>query len=397
MMPNEERNEDGASSTELELEVSPSASDDSDSTSANDVSLGKAEDLGHATTTTNEPFDIRQAVGQVTHRFSDLINENIIVARYATMATVLLLGTYGVSKTPFFFRYKSVSDIPAEYFTKRRALHGRIVHVLENNADSTAAASLAASKNTGIQNTSNVAEKPVICLVRHLSPVGRLLSKSAFDFSLSNSPSVRLGGRIEDSRDLLKIEIAGIKAPPFYRSAAGMEQPGEWLNRLAANRTPVACTLMARRVDNATSGVTNVATAKRGAKGDTFEIGESHVNERAICQVRYRPTMFSLFRQDLASTLVASGRASLLSGIHVDESSTSVIDGSTDLKNLQDDAKYLERLGADEFEAVKQNRGMWNDPIVRNERPDLVEEAEFEQTASAGKKLWRWIRERIGL
>jgi len=176
-----------------------------------------------------------------------------------------------------------------------------------------------------------------------------------------------------------------------------MEQPGEWLNRLAANRTPVACTLMARRVDKPTSDSNNAGTTKRGAKGDAFDSGESHINERAICQVRYRPRMFSLFRQDLASTLVASGRASLLSGIHVDESSTSVIDGSTDLKNLQDDAKYLERLGTDEFEAVKQNRGMWNDPNVRNERPDLVEEAEFEQTASAGKKLWRWIRERIGL
>ena len=176
-----------------------------------------------------------------------------------------------------------------------------------------------------------------------------------------------------------------------------MEQPGEWLNRLAANRTPVACTLMARRVDKATSNNTNAKSTKRGAKGNTFESGDSHINERAICQVRYRPRMFSLFRQDLASTLVASGRVSVLSGMHVDESSISVIDGSTDLKNLEEDAKYLERLGSDEFEAVKQNRGMWNDPIVRNERPDLVEEAEFEQTASAGKKLWRWIRERIGM
>ena len=210
-MPSEEKNENGASSKELEVEVevSPSASDDSDSAFANDVSLGKPKDLADSTyntTTTNEPFDIRQAVGQITHRFSDLINENIIAARYATVATVLLLGTYGVSKTPFFFRYKSVSDIPSEYFTKRRALHGRIVHVLENNVESIAAASSVAS-NAGIQNMSNAAEKPVICLVRHLSPVGRLLSKSAFDFSLSNSPSVRLGGRIEDSRDLLKIEV----------------------------------------------------------------------------------------------------------------------------------------------------------------------------------------------
>ena len=178
-----------------------------------------------------------------------------------------------------------------------------------------------------------------------------------------------------------------------------MEQPGEWLNRLAVSRTPVACTLMARRIDNGTTSNDSIATRrkKRGAKEDTFQSSDSHVNERAICKVRYRPLMFSLFRQDLASTLVGYGRAGVLSGIHVDESSTAVIDGSTDLKHLQADVKYLESLGSDEFEAVKQKRGMWNDPIARNERPDLVEEAEFEQTASVGKKLWRWVRERIGM
>lgn len=176
-----------------------------------------------------------------------------------------------------------------------------------------------------------------------------------------------------------------------------MEQPGEWLNRLAANRTPVACTLMARRVDN-TINNTKATAKKRGAKADNFESSDARVNERAICQVRYRPGIFSIFRLDLASALVSSGRASMISsGMHIDESSTSVLDGSTDLKNLQADAKYLERLGSDEFEAVKQNIGMWNDPIVRKERPDLVEEAEFEQTASAGRKLWRWVRERVGL
>lgn len=172
------------------------------------VSLGKPEDLGtsrsnNTSTQSTETFnkdslDIRQTVGQITHMAADFINEHIIAARYATVATVLLLGTYGVSKTPLFFRYKSVSDIPSEYFTKRRTLHGRIIHVLESNA---------AEATTSATTSSTAAERPVICLVRHLSPLGRLLTKSAFDFSLSNSPAVRLGGRVEDARDLLKVEL----------------------------------------------------------------------------------------------------------------------------------------------------------------------------------------------
>ena len=219
---NENNDDAAASSSEVEVEVSPSAS------ASDELSLGKPKDLGHAPltesaiknarTNDSEPlFDIRQAVGEATHKVSDMINENIIFARYATVATVLLLGTYGVSKTPFFFRYKSVSDIPSECFAKRKVLHGRIVHVLENRGERPAAmAGGALASNNIAQSTSNV-EKPVICLVRHLSPVGRLLSRSAFDFSLSNSPSVRLGGRIEDSRDLLKVEIGKLSCFISYR------------------------------------------------------------------------------------------------------------------------------------------------------------------------------------
>lgn len=342
----------------------------------------------------HQTFDARRVVGGGMHAVSDLINEHIIAARYATFATVVLLGAVGMSRTPLFHRYKSVSEIPADFFAKRRTLHGRIIHVLkEENGGN------ASSKST---SEAAIAEKPVVCLVRHLSPVGRLLSKTAFDFSLTNSPAVRLGGRIEESRDLLKVEIAGIKAPPFYRSAGGYEQPGEWLNRLAVNRTPVACTLMARRVDESlrlqgsTGRTSNERTSKTAT--DNFDTDDQRLQSRAICQVKYRPRMFNIFRQDLASSLVASGRANVLSsGVHADDSSMTIIDGDSDLKTLQADAKYLENLASSEFEAVKEKRGMWSDQLVRQQHPELVEEADFEQTASIGKKIWRWIRERAGM
>ena len=174
-------------------------------TSSDDISLGKPEDLGQAPSQphaqpsdpqhmpTTDSLDVRQSFGSITHAISEVINEHIIAARYATFATVILLGAYGAAKTPFFFRYKTVSEIPADCFAKRQTIHGRIVHIVD-------------SGKNNMNYDSNV-EKPVICLVRHLSPVGRLLSKSAFDFSLKNAPSVRLGGKIEDSRDLLKVEI----------------------------------------------------------------------------------------------------------------------------------------------------------------------------------------------
>jgi len=341
----------------------------------------------------HQPFDTRQTIGDGMHAVSDIINEHIIAARYATFATVVLLGAVGIARTPLFHRYKSASEIPAEFFAKRKTLHGRIIHVLREEGGSSAAPKSA--------NASGNVEKPVICLVRHLSPIGRLLSKTAFDFSLSNSPTVRLVGSIEESRDLLRVEIAGIKAPPLYRSAGGYEQPAEWLNRLAANRTSVACTLMARRIDKSLEESNrNNASNRRGSKPTVadFDAGDQHLQSRAICQVKYRPRMFSIFRQDLASTLVASGRANVLSsGMHAEDLSTAIIDGDNDLKTLQAAAEYLENLASSEFEAVKNKRGMWSDQLVRQQHPELVEEAEFEQTASTGKKLWRWIRERAGL
>ena len=343
---------------------------------------------------TNQAFDARRTIGDGMHAVSNIINEHIIAARYVTFASVALLGAIGIARTPLFHRYKSISEIPKEFFAKRKTLHGRIIHIFQEESGSNTRTASSPS------NVSGNAEAPVICLVRHLSPVGRLLSKTAFDFSLSNSPAVRLGGAAEKSRDLLKIEIAGIKAPTFYRSAGGSEQPGEWLNRLAANRTSVACTLIGRRIDKSPEENTNSnALSKRGykAEGDNFDAGDQHLQNRAICQVKYRPRMFSVFRQDLASTLIASGRANVLSsGMCAEDLSTAIIDGDKDIKTLQADAKYLENLASSEFEAVIERRGMWSDQLVRQHHPELVEEAEFEQTASTGKKLWRWLRERVG-
>lgn len=57
----------------------------------------------------------RQLVGQGMHAVSDAINENIVAARYATIASIVLLSAYGVASTPLFFRFKTVKDIPCMF------------------------------------------------------------------------------------------------------------------------------------------------------------------------------------------------------------------------------------------------------------------------------------------
>ena len=71
--------------------------------------------------------------GQALARFSDFVNDNLIVFRYGTTATVVFLTAYGLSQTPIFFRFKKVVDIPSSYFARRKTMHGRLVHVVEND------------------------------------------------------------------------------------------------------------------------------------------------------------------------------------------------------------------------------------------------------------------------
>jgi hypothetical protein len=54
----------------------------------------------------------RQLMGKWTVQVSEAINDNLILVRYGTITSIVLLSAYGFYKTPLFFRYKSVNDIP---------------------------------------------------------------------------------------------------------------------------------------------------------------------------------------------------------------------------------------------------------------------------------------------
>ena len=177
--------------------------------------------------------------------------------------------------------------------------------------------------------------------------------------------------------------LAGIKKPPFHYTTE-IEGSNEWLKHLASNRTPVSCTLLSRRrIDSKTVE----------SKAATYDIPmDTDLEQTAICHVRYRPRE-RFFRQDLGCSLVRHGRAGVVTsgGIHIDVPHMPTIDGSKSLSDLEANVKYLETLANNEFNAVKEKKGIWSIESIRNERPDLVEEADFEMNAGILRKLWRRI------
>jgi hypothetical protein len=83
---------------------------------------------------------------------SELINSNLIVARYAAFAGIGLLTAYGLSHSPIFSRFKTVSDIPSQYFLQRKKLHCRLVDALDvgsAGASSSPSSALLASDESG--------------------------------------------------------------------------------------------------------------------------------------------------------------------------------------------------------------------------------------------------------
>lgn len=329
----------------------------------------------------DQSWDWRNSAGRIMHGVSNTVNDNIVVARYGTIATIALLTGYGIYKTPLFFRFRTVSAIPSDHFARRILLHGRIVRIIEDEVQ-------------------GEIERPVQVLIRHLSPVGRLQHRAAFDFSSQNSPSARLADRLEKSkesknRDLLKIEIAGVKGVSHYSNPG--EQERQWLRRLAAERTPITCQLLSRRViQHSPKKKVALNVASSGAASDAFDNPVDPESQQfAVCHLRYRPPR-SIFRQDLASVLVKNGRAMVASGMHTLDPLRPTVDGSTKVEDMRKDIAYLESLANDQFEAVKSSQGMWYDDRVREANLDLVGEADFEMNAGAREKVWRWIREKAG-
>lgn len=248
-------------------------------------------------------------------------------------------------------------------------------------------------------------EKPILCLVRHLSPAGRFLSRSAFEFLMKCHPAV---GEGKSDEDLLRVEIgestnevqnlvslsshphsrcdfaAAVKESPLYVAPGYAEQRGEWLHRLADKKAPICCQLLSRR-----------ARVERAPKRRTSALAEFHQpaseEQTAVCRIRYRPGG-SIFRRDLAESLVRHGRAGIASGMFISMDNWTVMDTSDRVEDLKKDTKYMSQLEKAEYVAAKELEGMWADPIVRDCRQDIAEEIKFEEEANAFQKAWRWLQ-----
>lgn len=283
-------------------------------------------------------------------------------------------------------------------------------------------------------------------MVRHLSPMGSLLSKSWFDFLLKSNPTSSFSSYDQNDNDLLKVEIAGIQAPPSYYN-----DTGEWFEKFARERTIVSCKLLARRVvlasgnpDTATNS-TDVfqRTKKRKLKPSDFNPNnnshkytlehhsknEDHDNEyddddivdqTAICKLYYRPsrndsnnsTISSivsslLFPKDVAETVVMSGHASTHGSDDNDDSASDddfdglypsyttstfeskIEDSTSDVRKLRDDVEYVEKLHNAELSAAETMRGMWRNPTVRKNKKGIIDEIELREIE---KNLPLWKR-----
>lgn len=314
---------------------------------------------------------VRQVVGSGAVKFSDFVNDNLIVVRYAAFAGVSLLAIYGMVHTPLFFRYRNVGEVPAELFRTRRKLRCRLMHV-------------------DYQHSSCIR-----CHVRHLSPIECLLPRSWLDWFLRLHPSSALGRRPDQSPDeLLDIQLAGVEAPPDY---FGREEPGDWLRQLVKERPILKCQLLARRVqltdDSTTWSASNDVPKRKIPELVASDKQYSSKNQVAMVKLFFRPNPFQLFANDLAESMVERGRAVARSdGLYSHGQHEQLVDASDSVKLLEQDARYLDRLSRAEYKAAAGLYGMWADSSIQKERSDVMEEVDFQTNAPAYKKLWRWLR-----
>ena len=119
----------------------------------------------------------------------------------------------------------------------------------------------------------------------------------------------------------------------------------------------------------------------------------------AVCRMTYRSTLFQLWGSDVASVLIGIGAAnaspSLVEAANTggeEDGTERVLETSHKIQDLRKDVRYLEHLANAEVEAAKDSKGMWSVTEVREEKRNVVEEAEFQMKATSLQKLSRWVR-----
>jgi hypothetical protein len=280
---------------------------------------------------------------------------------------------------------------------------------------------------------------PIRMWVRHLSPVESwlflsVLPTSWFDWYMQMHPRAAAtfagsgGGannRHQQQRrlsgdELLLVQVAGIvETMPQSSSSSSSYYTGgssstpwltgtEWIqkNLLEKQQTLLTCQLLERqRLPRR-----RLHPVEENAIEDDEDEEEQEI---AVVKVYFRqPNSCQLFSTDLAYYMVRNGIASpALSSCddatQVETSRSSSSRSSTSVMAADDekikqrsqqqqqkqDEAYQEMLQRAEMDAAKESRGMWSDPVVQQQRRDVMDEVEFQTTASTQQKLWRWIQQ----
>ena len=287
---------------------------------------------------------LRESLAQSMHSVTDFVNEHLMIVRYATLSSVLLLGAYAISQTPLFFRYRTTRDIPNSLFNRRRVLTCRVFRVEAPVLASTA------------DVASSITWSPIVLCVKHLSPAGFLLSRNHFEIGTKFSPTAVALGRNDDPSDLIRVQLFGIS------QYSNPTQQNVLLQELARERGMVRCQVLATTPD---------------AKDDVV----------AIARIAFWD-VGSWWPVDLGTVLVKSGLARVQHDVVFGRN------GSDRLQDKTRDIQYLESLSKVEYAAISKRSGMWSIPRVRAASQDTVDHVEWVTTATWYQKLWRRITRR---
>ncbi|KAK1745791.1 hypothetical protein QTG54_003715 [Skeletonema marinoi] len=381
----------------------------------------------------------RKQIGSHLSTLTDVVNDNLIIVRYATFSTVFLLGAYGVANTPLFYRYKNLNDIASKVFTKRQRIHGRIVGVLDSTNNNVAGSGrqfvssssqsskhwndVAASSSSTLNNSDDNStqpqqQRPITILFRHSSPMERLLTQSAMDKILqftsssgkSSSPSGLLYSSSNTHRNLLPIELAGVVSPPTiattnHHSASSVLSAtltnGASSTSTSAPSPQVPEVLQSLIEKKARISLQMLALRTSSTNGTDQSTSSSMMDENnmhsAICHLNYRKPNQWFSTTKLGLELVQRGQALVnQDGLVIptkDDNNAALIDFNPTVKQLQTDSTFISLLEEAEFAAWKSKEGVWSSSQMRELRKEYVEEEEHLNSSlwSRVKRGFSWI------
>lgn len=363
---------------------------------------------------------LRSQIGTRIADLTDVVNDNLIIVRYATFSTVFLLGAYGFANTPLFYRYKNLNDIASKVFTKRQRIHGRIVGVLESEHvagsgrqltsssesskywNDAAATSSSTLRSDGVDKQQQ--QRPITILFRHSSPMERLLTQSAMEKILqfttasgkSSSPSGLLYSSSNAQRNLLSIELAGVVSPPNFASNPASSVLSATLTKGSSPSSPPSSQVVPEVLQSLiekkarislrmlTLRTASSATNGRDESSSSSIMDENNMHSSAITYVSYRKPNQWFRTTNLGMELVQRGQAlvnqdGLIIPTKAGNNNTTfkLIDFNPNVKQLQKDSSFISQLEEAEFAAWKSKEGVWSSSQMRALRKEYVEEEEY--------------------